>query len=565
VLAPKFQAENTCTEIACLDTPWHFPYGNYAYWVGGHFFDYLENRKPGTIACLFRENAKNLPFFFDSAMQTCLKKTTAKLFKDFKKDFLKANSEFYCPLNDELSCHKIAQWAHENKAEIDWQKGFFELDGKQGVVIRRNVYPHLQKQTAREILTLTDDAAIILKTAYPIIRIAQEDKVVRATLFENHNNQLQERDYELNFKTNKLVPLLSTSKPQDVAPAVVIEKSSEYKGAQYLNPTYLAFLISYFGNVFTFDTFTQLTDPLKIHSVDLNFSYYDIDNHSPFGHALTYAYRFKNYRFFTGHQKSLSYSVAFDYVNYFDARFIGLSKSMFTNFFDYQISTSYRRLNSQDFISDRVVERLAVGQSISFFTNHLDSFFRSNSTSLTTYQEHSLGQKLFYGVDLSNNFQFRLLEELRGSLSFNYGKMFKHDFNAGILMGGGATSTLTGSFPYEFSSIPYGNIWGNEMMATNLNLIQPLFPLYYGYGFLPVYFEFLQLHYGVEYIKSEIIFLGDKLTRDGFAYAPYLGLKLNGTAGYQAPVVVSLNYYAPRTSTNDSAHAILFLMDYALF
>ena len=57
----------------------------------------------------------------------------------------------------------------------------------------------------------------------------------------------------------------------------------------------------------------------------------------------------------------------------------------------------------------------------------------------------------------------------------------------------------------------------------------------------------------------------DSIVRDGYAYATYIGLTLKSIAAYQAPLSMSLNYFAAKSSNSKEENVILFLMNYNLF
>lgn len=60
-----------CHTLDCLDSPGEYPYGNYSYWVGGMFLDYLENLRPGALACIIKNNSYGLPFFLREPFEVC--------------------------------------------------------------------------------------------------------------------------------------------------------------------------------------------------------------------------------------------------------------------------------------------------------------------------------------------------------------------------------------------------------------------------------------------------------------------------------------------------------------
>lgn len=79
-------SKNFCRSSVCLDDPGTYPFGSSAYWVGSHFSKWLEDSKPGAIACLVRENSNNIPGFLSWAFKDCLGKDYQSLFSIFQKE-----------------------------------------------------------------------------------------------------------------------------------------------------------------------------------------------------------------------------------------------------------------------------------------------------------------------------------------------------------------------------------------------------------------------------------------------------------------------------------------------
>ncbi len=84
--------KNSCSTLDCLDSPGTYPRGQLAYWAGGHFMNYLENKKAGTIKCLVTENSKRIPFFLNGAFEECTGKIASELFFEFRNEYLKKYS-----------------------------------------------------------------------------------------------------------------------------------------------------------------------------------------------------------------------------------------------------------------------------------------------------------------------------------------------------------------------------------------------------------------------------------------------------------------------------------------
>lgn len=78
--------KDACKKIACLDDPGIFPNGQFAYWAGAHFIEFIENKKPGTVKCLVEKNSKNFPFLLDHVFLECTGKNAQDLFDELREN-----------------------------------------------------------------------------------------------------------------------------------------------------------------------------------------------------------------------------------------------------------------------------------------------------------------------------------------------------------------------------------------------------------------------------------------------------------------------------------------------
>jgi hypothetical protein len=84
-----FKNKESCQDISCLDNPGEYPYGSLSYWAGGFFIKYLEDMKPGTVACLIKGNSKQVPFFLNNVFNSCLGENANFYFRGFLKSLKK--------------------------------------------------------------------------------------------------------------------------------------------------------------------------------------------------------------------------------------------------------------------------------------------------------------------------------------------------------------------------------------------------------------------------------------------------------------------------------------------
>lgn len=82
-----FLIDDFCDGAGCIDMPGKYPYRQFPYWAGAYFMDDLEKDRPGSIKCLVRENAANVPFFLNSAFENCLNQNAEMSYRVFHVDY----------------------------------------------------------------------------------------------------------------------------------------------------------------------------------------------------------------------------------------------------------------------------------------------------------------------------------------------------------------------------------------------------------------------------------------------------------------------------------------------
>ncbi len=92
----------SCDNISCLDDAPTPPYQGLSYYLGGKFMEYLENKRPGTVRCLMKDNSANVPFFLYLSFRGCLNQEIEDSFLEFiasyRLDLIKKQKNFaYLP------------------------------------------------------------------------------------------------------------------------------------------------------------------------------------------------------------------------------------------------------------------------------------------------------------------------------------------------------------------------------------------------------------------------------------------------------------------------------------
>ena len=121
-LRTLLERDDFCQTIDCLDDPGKYPYGQYPYWIGAYFLDFIEKKKRGAISCIVKNNSYSLPFLLHSSFKICLGDGVENVFEAFrnsyKKKIVEDKEDFQNSFLKKLPIDQTKQ-----AQMIDWQKG----------------------------------------------------------------------------------------------------------------------------------------------------------------------------------------------------------------------------------------------------------------------------------------------------------------------------------------------------------------------------------------------------------------------------------------------------------
>ena len=120
----KMADPNFCQTIDCLDSPGKYPYGQFPYWAGAKFIDYLEKRKEGSIRCLVQENSKEIPFFLNHVFSKCFGHNASKAFKEFRESMLEDLKSRQSDLKQNPMISKLQTLDTTKEGDIVFQNDF---------------------------------------------------------------------------------------------------------------------------------------------------------------------------------------------------------------------------------------------------------------------------------------------------------------------------------------------------------------------------------------------------------------------------------------------------------
>lgn len=121
-LAARMLDNNYCQTIDCLDAPGEYPNGQYAYWTGGFFLEYLEGKRPGTIQCLVFDNSSQFIFMLNHSFYKCTGQKASENFREFRQKFIEQYAK-----SDNNPYSSLTQIDVKEKFPI-WQSGFEVID-----------------------------------------------------------------------------------------------------------------------------------------------------------------------------------------------------------------------------------------------------------------------------------------------------------------------------------------------------------------------------------------------------------------------------------------------------
>jgi hypothetical protein len=124
-----------------------------------------------------------------------------------------------------------------------------------------------------------------------------------------------------------------------------------------------------------------------------------------------------------------------------------------------------------------------------------------------------------------------------------YGKLSKtRRFRDGVLYGGGANSFFNGSYFFNSYLAPYTDIFGNEILTSQIKTEWVLSRPFWGSGFVPLNIRAVSLVTGAEYIATDYLIADQRLYADQEFFGAIGGFKLDTILFYWLPVGLELVY-----------------------
>lgn len=433
-----------------------------------------------------------------------------------------------------------------------------------------------------------DQGKILLKTTkYPLMLLKPNDsKLYRVDTFSENRlvNVLFDQESSLFFFLNDSQNLYISTKNKkewfetffkDSKPLIgetikkeeMVEKvqNIEERGFPQLNhfiPRYWFF--SYEGGENTdeiWKIFTTISDPKNRHTVSLSYDIYPELSQT----ALVSSYMYSKNDFFMGGSREKTYTknilgsepdstietganigYNFTYKNYFYTPIFSVTKR-----------------EENDFLSANITRkgtRFTIIESLGMKPYFRDDFFNSITLLSKIYYQNLDNETSYWGLQEKLNYTLRPTINLSINFQHSYGHLFKSKFINGVLFGGGNPTTDSNTF-HEFYAIPYGHVFGNEILTNRMEFDYKFMDVYSAAGDLfPFFVKTLHALLGAEHLHGQRTFVDGQLFSNENIYSAYAGVSVPSTIFYLAPIDISILYTQILNSNIETANSWVTLI-----
>lgn len=322
----------------------------------------------------------------------------------------------------------------------------------------------------------------------------------------------------------------------------------DYPQKEHFKPTYWFFNYQTTSDYNQVGASTQISDPKEIYTLGLGFNYFT-DFHF-FAPTINYS---QKYDFLTGklyYDKSYVESAVNNKADEINVAGLQLMAEYEFTKFTFVPFVGLSQNKTSDAFSNRTNHSFYIGQSLDYQSvvkNHWAQ--KAGWSFMAGIEDSSVAEGSYSHVFTSADFLTRLFSDLHFLTKFNYGKLGKSDFRRAVLYGGGVEA-LNQLRQFPFYGLPYGAIYGNEILTTRFEFQYRLFENAWGYGLVPFYLKETYLLYGVDLLAADRVYVKEdhKVYRNESFYSQYWGVRLKTDMFYLAPVNMDLiisKFYAP--------------------
>jgi hypothetical protein len=335
--------------------------------------------------------------------------------------------------------------------------------------------------------------------------------------------------------------------------------AKSYPGLRHFRPYYWALGLGGSEQLTRYDITSSVADPLSRHQLDITASYYQEISEpggvasytyapSSLGMNITAAKSFTVRGARTRADEQMSQSVMMFYQKT-QGRFT-LIPSLYAHFDDVN-----------DFISSRNQKIYGFNQGLIYTPLFPHSFIGPASLQLSVFHQTTQGFEAFLGERAKLNLNFRSgWEPLDFHFKGSYGRLRKTGLVNGLLFGGGSEALYNLGGYHEFYGLEYGDFFGNQITTLRGQLNLRLMESYRGLGLFPLFLKSTHALLGIDYAKSQVIFLGRDRVAAPDIKSYFAGLRFKTDFSYFIPVDADFIYSQVQNPSGDNQSQLLFLL-----
>lgn len=344
------------------------------------------------------------------------------------------------------------------------------------------------------------------------------------------------------------------------------EQAEPYPRLDHLLPHYWFLAVGSSDNLNSYGAMTTFVDPMQVHFLNATALIYPSESKG--GGSLDYIHKMVKV-------SDLWTVAAFVNQEYSKTDFnsaLNLSR-------DLRLRTNYKFLfkrwtyvpglhagssTTEDFISHRTIKNMGMNHSLIFQALTYDDFFQYFSAGANLQVNRANIGEGYISTQLQAEGGWRFTQKFTGSIKGSFTKLFKSDFNRGVVYGGGV-SDYTKSRVHEFYGLPYSNAFGNEIVTTRFTIDYNLWDIYRGKNLVPYFFKEFHLLLGRESIFADRIFIDGSILKNKMINALFVGPRLKMNIFYYVPTNIDLIFSSIATPNGKNVNQVDFSISADLF
>ena len=361
------------------------------------------------------------------------------------------------------------------------------------------------------------------------------------------------------------------NKPRTISIANIEDKEYDqetniesYPRASHFLPHWWAF--SYFAGaqLANWQINTNINDPRNKHNLSLNIRYFpDIEEAVPTG---VYNYNFGFNSFGIGYDRNYINSSLKITPDKNESTYVYLSRMMTRWGWSFLPRLSYNQRTTENIFGKRNITNTSLYTVLFKEGLFADSFFKRTTIYANAYYEEIENLANFWANE------FKIIETLQPfrriylHLQGTYAKLHNNSFLEGIIFSGGFDDYSVTSF-HPFYGVAVNDAFGREVNTFRAQFDANILNSHRGAGLFPVFVQSISLLAGLEYLKTDRIFLSEtrQLLVNNNLTGAHIGLRARTTLGYFLPVEFDTIINQTQNPIGDNYTSYLFLLKASFF